>query len=65
MQLGKKDFDKLEFLIKFQIIHIQTFKKLTIESIFRNIGLILYNFEVVLKTFMSSKIYIANDSISI
>ena len=47
MQSGEGDFGKLAFLAKFQTMPIQTFKKSTIQSVFRNTGLILYNPEVV------------------
>ena len=47
MQLGKGNFDKLEFLAKFQVIHTQIFKKSTIQSAFKRIKLKLYYYKVV------------------
>ena len=49
MRSGKGDFGKLEFLAKVQIMRTQNFKKSTIKSAFRNMGLIPYNPEVVLQ----------------
>lgn len=55
--MGKRDFGKPEFLVNFQIIRNQTFKKSTINSIRKNTRLILYNPKVVLQkicTFLRS-----------
>ena len=49
MRSGEGDFGKLEFLAKFQTMRTKTFKKSTIQSAFRNTGLIPYNPEVVLQ----------------
>ena len=49
MWLGEDNFGKFEFLAKFQVMYTQTFKKSTIQSAFKRIGLIPYNFEVVLQ----------------
>ncbi len=49
MRSGEGDFGKLEFLAKFQVMRTQTFKKSTIQSAFKRIGLIPYNPEVVLQ----------------
>lgn len=49
MLSNKGEFDKIEFLAKFQDMRTPTFKKPTIQSILKRTGLIFYNFEVVLK----------------
>ena len=47
MQLSKNLFSKLEFLVKFQTMYNQIFKKSTIKSVFKIIQLLSYNLEVL------------------
>lgn len=42
-------FNKLKFLANFTIILIKTFKKFTFFLIFKKIGLIFYNLEIILQ----------------
>ena len=46
--LGNYNFGKLEFLVKLQVIYIQTFKKSTIKLAFKRTELIFYNLKMVI-----------------
>ncbi len=49
VQLSDYNFDKLKFLATFQSFRNKTFKTLTIKHAFKQIELVLYNSEIVLK----------------